>query len=134
MADVRNFLVGCTYVSDTELFGKRDYWQPPEDFEKRRKGDCEDFALWTWRQLLTWDTMRDSSVDLLAVMVPVMRGLNILKMVSGSCWNPLDAGWDTPCRDSRRCGTNRGFRFPGMAKRSDTSRTRSRHHKLDGQL
>lgn len=52
MGDVRNFLIGCQYVSDQELFDKRDYWQPPEDFEKRRKGDCEDFALWTWRQLL----------------------------------------------------------------------------------
>jgi hypothetical protein len=53
MGDVRNFLVGCKYVSDSELFGKHDYWQPPEEFEKRKKGDCEDFALWTWRQLLS---------------------------------------------------------------------------------
>lgn len=52
IGDVRNFLLGCKYVSDQELFGKRDYWQPPEDFEKQKKGDCEDFALWTWRQLL----------------------------------------------------------------------------------
>jgi transglutaminase-like putative cysteine protease len=50
--DVRNFLRSCKYVSDQELFGKREYWQPPEDFENRRKGDCDDFALWTWRQLL----------------------------------------------------------------------------------
>jgi hypothetical protein len=50
--DLRKFLAGCKPVSDEELFGKRDYWQPPEEFEKRRKGDCEDFALWTWRQLL----------------------------------------------------------------------------------
>jgi len=50
--DVRRFLAGCEGVSDEEQFGKRDYWQPPEDFEKRKKGDCDDFALWTWRQLL----------------------------------------------------------------------------------
>jgi hypothetical protein len=49
---VRTFLATCKYVSDKELFGKRDYWQPPEDFEERKKGNCEDFALWTWRQLL----------------------------------------------------------------------------------
>jgi len=24
----------------------------PEDFEQTRRGDCDDFALWTWRQLL----------------------------------------------------------------------------------
>lgn len=52
IAELRKFLSGCKYVSDKELFGKEDYWQPPEDFEKRNKGDCEDFALWTWRQLL----------------------------------------------------------------------------------
>lgn len=52
IGDLRSFLITCKYVSDEDLFGKRDYWQPPDEFEKRRKGDCEDFALWTWRQLL----------------------------------------------------------------------------------
>lgn len=52
IGELREFLMGCKYVSDKELFGKEDYWQPPEEFEKSRKGDCEDFALWTWRQLL----------------------------------------------------------------------------------
>ncbi len=51
--EVREFLVTCEYVSDKDPFGKDEYWQPPEDFEQRKKGDCEDFALWTWRQLLT---------------------------------------------------------------------------------
>jgi hypothetical protein len=50
--EVREFLCGCEYVSDEELFGKKEHWQPPEEFEQRRKGDCDDFALWTWRQLL----------------------------------------------------------------------------------
>jgi len=49
---VRRFLLGCKGVADKEQFGRDDYWQPPEDFEQTRKGDCEDFALWTWRQLL----------------------------------------------------------------------------------
>lgn len=52
MQDVRSFLCGCKYVSDKELFDKEDYWQPPDEFERRKQGDCEDFALWTWRQLL----------------------------------------------------------------------------------
>src|SRR5579864_5062851 len=50
--EVRQFLKGCRAVSDEELFGKRDYWQPPEQFEKLKAGDCEDFSFWTWRQLL----------------------------------------------------------------------------------
>jgi transglutaminase superfamily protein len=52
IAEVRSFLANCEYVSDKELFDKNDYWQPPDEFERRKKGDCEDFALWTWRQLL----------------------------------------------------------------------------------
>ncbi len=50
--EVRKFLAGCEYVSDKELFDKEDYWQPPEDFENRKKGDCEDFSFWTWRQFM----------------------------------------------------------------------------------
>jgi hypothetical protein len=52
LEEMRLFLKGCTYVSDQEQFGRDDYWLPPDEFEQRRKGDCEDFALWTWRQLM----------------------------------------------------------------------------------
>lgn len=52
LEDVRRFLQSCRYVSDEMQFGRRDYWMPPEEFERRRQGDCEDFALWTWRQLM----------------------------------------------------------------------------------
>jgi hypothetical protein len=40
-------------MSAQDLFGKRDYWQPPEEFERLKKGGCVDFSLWTWRQLLS---------------------------------------------------------------------------------
>ena len=46
------FLQVCKYKSDLELFGKKEYWQPPSEFEKLRAGDCEDYALWTWRKLI----------------------------------------------------------------------------------
>ncbi len=35
IAEIRNFLTTCKYVSDKELFDKDEYWQPPEDFEIR---------------------------------------------------------------------------------------------------
>ncbi len=53
IGDIRRFLMGCKGVSDEEQFGQQDYWQPPEEFEKARKGDCDDFALWTWRELMS---------------------------------------------------------------------------------
>ena len=34
---VRNFLRSCKYVTDEELFGQRDYWQPPEVLKRGRK-------------------------------------------------------------------------------------------------
>jgi len=52
LEELRVFLCGCRPVSDEKLFGKREYWQPPDEFEKRKAGDCEDFSLRTWRQLL----------------------------------------------------------------------------------
>jgi Bacterial transglutaminase-like cysteine proteinase BTLCP len=53
LEDLRTFLRKCRYVSDREQFGQPDYWMPPEEFERTRKGDCEDFALYAWRQLLS---------------------------------------------------------------------------------
>jgi len=35
------------FENDSDLFGRIDYWQSPEEFYKRRAGDCEDFALFT---------------------------------------------------------------------------------------
>ena len=52
ICEVRAFLMQCRYVSDQEQFNKPDYWMPPEEFEQRKRGDCDDFALWTWRQLM----------------------------------------------------------------------------------
>lgn len=49
--DVCKWLLRCEYVRDAELFFQDDYWQHPVTFEKLRKGDCEDHALWAWRKL-----------------------------------------------------------------------------------
>ena len=34
MKELREFLDGCSYVSDMEQFNMKDYWMPPEDFEQ----------------------------------------------------------------------------------------------------
>jgi hypothetical protein len=49
--DILAWLQTCEYVTDLELFHKRDVWQHPSTFERVRRGDCEDFALWAWRKL-----------------------------------------------------------------------------------
>ena len=49
--DIVSWLQSCDYVTDAELFQRRDVWQHPRAFERRRRGDCEDFALWAWRKL-----------------------------------------------------------------------------------
>jgi hypothetical protein len=42
----------CTYESDSALFHEADFWQHPCTFERLRTGDCEDYALWSWRRLI----------------------------------------------------------------------------------
>jgi hypothetical protein len=49
--EMRRFLCTCRAAEMQHRKG-RDYWQPPEEFEKTKTGDCVDFALWFWRQLL----------------------------------------------------------------------------------
>jgi hypothetical protein len=49
--DIVAWLQTCEYVSDLELFHERDFWQHPRAFERLKRGDCEDFALWAWRKL-----------------------------------------------------------------------------------
>jgi len=48
---MRAFLKTCRYVHDKKQFDVEDYWMPPEEFEKRRQGDCDCAAIWAWRQL-----------------------------------------------------------------------------------
>ena len=50
--DIVAWLGTCEYVSDVEQFHEQDLWQQPCAFEQRQRGDCEDFALWTWRKLV----------------------------------------------------------------------------------
>ena len=50
--EITQWLAGCSYVRDLELFHERDFWQHPTTFEQLRRGDCEDHALWAWRKLI----------------------------------------------------------------------------------
>jgi hypothetical protein len=46
------WLLECEYLRDPELFHEADFWQHPATFERLRRGDCEDHALWAWRKLV----------------------------------------------------------------------------------
>ena len=50
--DIAQWLLGCEYVTDPDLFRVADYWQHPRTFEQIRRGDCEDHAVWAWRKLV----------------------------------------------------------------------------------
>lgn len=51
LEELCTWLRGCEAMDDSVLFFQTDYWQHPVTFEHLRKGDCEDHALWAWRQL-----------------------------------------------------------------------------------
>jgi hypothetical protein len=46
-----DWLADCAYQSDREQFG-REHWQHLLEFEARRVGDCDDYAIWAWRKLI----------------------------------------------------------------------------------
>jgi hypothetical protein len=50
--EICEWLTGCQYMPDADLFREPDYWQHPLTFEQLRKGDCEDHALWAWRKMV----------------------------------------------------------------------------------
>lgn len=52
IAQIDEWINSGSYVSDERLFGQADRWQLPSEIEKYRCGDCEDFSLWAWVQLL----------------------------------------------------------------------------------
>ncbi len=49
--EIKEWLRGCTYKTDHDQFG-REYWQHLLEFEERRVGDCDDYAIWAWRKLV----------------------------------------------------------------------------------
>ena len=51
LADIEASLITCRYLSDQKTRSQSDFWEPPDIFEKRMTGDCEDHAIWAWRQL-----------------------------------------------------------------------------------
>ncbi|CAG0926423.1 hypothetical protein TFLX_00074 [Thermoflexales bacterium] len=50
--EICSWLQACTYEIDPKQFHTPDYWQHPIEFERTRRGDCEDHALWAWRKLI----------------------------------------------------------------------------------
>jgi hypothetical protein len=51
LAQIEAFLCKCRYLSDQKTRSQSDFWEPPDEFEKRKTGDCEDHAIWAWRHL-----------------------------------------------------------------------------------
>lgn len=49
--EAARFLTGCKYLSDRRSRSRDDHWEPPDEFEQRRRGDCDDHAVWAWRVL-----------------------------------------------------------------------------------
>lgn len=64
LSEMQEWLLGCEYQTDEALFHEEDFWQHPATFERLRAGDCEDFALWSWRTLLALKVDADFVVGL----------------------------------------------------------------------
>jgi len=98
--DVCEWLAGCDYVRDPDLFHESDFWQHPKTFERLRKGDCEDHALWAWRKLIElgipaefyvgrWRTNKDREPGFHAWVVCTCSGIEYLLEATGSDQNTI---------------------------------------------
>jgi Transglutaminase-like superfamily len=115
--ELRAFLMQCRYVSDQEQFNKPDYWMPPEEFEQRKKGDCDDFALWTWRQLMAMGHRCRFVVGRAGRYGDGHAWVTLTEHETNFIVEPLSAwlGERFPCLAP--CDTNHGFPSNGMGGR-----------------
>ena len=49
--EIKDWLLTCRYAGDEGQFGSSDYWMLPSEFEQKKRGDCEDHALWAWHKM-----------------------------------------------------------------------------------
>jgi hypothetical protein len=100
LADVRTFLAGCRGVSGKEQFGREDYWQPPEDSETRRKGDCDDLTFGRGASSSIWDTTHEWFSEATAATDWGMRGCSSSSS-KRIFWSNLSVvGWESVLQDS----------------------------------
>jgi hypothetical protein len=102
MEDVRRFLNGCKRVSDKEQFGKDDYWQPPEDFEKPSEATVTTSPYGRGVSYSPWVTTHASSVEAPVAMARGMPGSSIFKMAVVTLSNLNCVLLAKDCRDSAR--------------------------------
>jgi hypothetical protein len=120
-ADLRSFLSKCKYVSDKEQFGEEDYWQPPDKFEELKKGDCEDFALWTWRQLIHMNYPARFVMGTASRYGDGHAWITFEKDGKAFLLEHWVRPWDFDSPDSLLFAINRNFRWHGMVKTSRTT-------------
>jgi hypothetical protein len=104
--DLASWLRGCTYTSDLAEFGTPDLWQHPVDFERRRRGDCDDHALWAWRKLIELGysaklVSGSRGVGHLWVMFPDHAGRTILVESTAKGTRPMYMPHEEVCEDYR---------------------------------
>ena len=74
LTEIRRFLITCRYVSDPMQFGQRDYWMLPQEFEERKKGDCDDLRFGLGGNSFQWDMTPASSSVIQDDMAMVTHG------------------------------------------------------------
>jgi len=121
--EMRSFLFTCRARRRKDI-QKRDYWQAPQEFQRTRVGNCVDFSLWAWRQVL--------AMGYTARFVVGKAG----KFGAGHAWVTFerDGSWFLLEPQLRHLGMRMpristlryhpNFPLPGSAERFNTSSTR----------
>lgn len=83
------------YITDQEHFGKADYWQNPYEFSTYKKGDCEDYAIAKYYDLMNIGMPEDRLLVVYARHLPTNEAHMVLFVMIGTQWFVLDNMTDT---------------------------------------
>lgn len=78
------------YITDQEHFGKADYWQNPYEFSTYKKGDCEDYAIAKYYDLMNIGMPEDRLLVVYGRHIPNDEAHMVLFVMIGNEWFVMD--------------------------------------------
>ena len=78
------------YITDEKHFGKSDYWQNPYEFSTYKKGDCEDYAIAKYYDLINIGVPEDRLLVVYSRYIPKNEAHMVLFVMIGNEWFVMD--------------------------------------------
>lgn len=80
--EINQYVNAVPYISDTENYGRSDYWATPEEFFAKG-GDCEDYVIAKYHLILMNGLARAEDMQMVLVQDTVLKVPHALLIVRG---------------------------------------------------